>query len=412
MNLWDEITAGLNKYEPPGNYLTTLQGVNNHIHTPYSFSAFDSIDSIIAGAKEEKISVLGINDFNTVDGYHEWAVKCYKNGIFPLFNIEMTGLDRSYMKKGLRINDPNNPGRIYISGKGLAYPPALSAKSADRLSLIKELSNDHVYRMTLRINDIIGKINDKLLIDFDEMLNEYTMGMVRERHLAGMVRINIEKVYPRNNDRISVLTQLLGKDIKTDKINNRAYLENLIRSKLLKAGGDAFVEEDPEIFIEPQAISNIILDAGGIPTYPFLADYNDGLYTDFEADREKAAEKLAESGFYSVEFIPSRNKSHLFREYVIYLYEKGFLVTFGTEHNSPGEKPLEVLVEGDNKIEDELLRINYEGACVMATHQYLYATTGTGYIDKNGKPEIKKKEEFVNLGDRLIKLMNKGLYGK
>ena len=41
---------------------------------------------------------------------------------FPLFNIEFIGLLKDEQKKGIRINDPNNPGRIYFSGKGLDYP--------------------------------------------------------------------------------------------------------------------------------------------------------------------------------------------------------------------------------------------------------------------------------------------------
>ena len=412
MNFWNDISTRLDNAIIPVGSGTVSTKVNNHIHTPYSYSAFDSIDRIISRAKEENISVLGINDFNTVDGFREWAAKCFGTGIFPLFNIEMIGLNRADQENGLRINDPNNPGRTYISGKGLAYPSVMSVKSADRLRHIKELSNDHVYSMTQRINDILVKINEKLSIDFDEMSNNHTRGMVRERHLAGMIRINIEKIYPEIKDRREIFKRLLEEDIHADKLNDRAWLENLIRSRLLKAGGPAFIEEDPDIFIEPDDIRDIILDAGGIPTYPFLADYSGGLYTDFEADKEKAAEKLTESGFYSAEFIPARNRSILLREYVLFLYEKGFIVTFGTEHNAPGEKPVEVFLENERKLDDELLRINYEGACVLAAHQYLNATEGRGYLDEGGQPRRDKKEEFINLGDRLIKMTNKGLYEK
>ena len=36
---------------------------NGHIHTPYSFSAFTALETAFRMAVEEKIAVLGINDF-------------------------------------------------------------------------------------------------------------------------------------------------------------------------------------------------------------------------------------------------------------------------------------------------------------------------------------------------------------
>ncbi|GEM_PF-4695014 len=53
--------------------------VNAHLHTPYSFSAFRDIDDALDRAATENVKVVG-------------------------------------------INDPANPGHIYLSGKGLAYP--------------------------------------------------------------------------------------------------------------------------------------------------------------------------------------------------------------------------------------------------------------------------------------------------
>ena len=107
MDIWKHISALKEE-------LVYLDGIsiNNHVHTPWSFSSFASIDELILQAKTENISVLGINDFNTLAGYSEFAEKCISNSIFPLFNIEMIGLDREDRKNGLKINDPANPGRI------------------------------------------------------------------------------------------------------------------------------------------------------------------------------------------------------------------------------------------------------------------------------------------------------------
>ncbi len=40
-----------------------IHNVNNHFHTPYSFSAFSDIKEVFEMAKKENIKVLGINDF-------------------------------------------------------------------------------------------------------------------------------------------------------------------------------------------------------------------------------------------------------------------------------------------------------------------------------------------------------------
>ncbi|MEA1886826.1 MAG: PHP domain-containing protein [Bacteroidota bacterium] len=403
MNIWTEISEKLKSETTAYRDQHECLKVNAHIHTSYSFSSFDSIDSIVAEARKENIKVLGINDFNTVDGYPEWAVKCYKAGILPLFNIEMIGLSHIDMKKGHRVNDPNNPGRTYISGKALAYPLKLSPGNELRLKHIRDLSNEHVRLMTHKVNDLLDEIDDNLMIDFDKMLHDHTLGMARERHLAAMIRREIENNHMPGKDRDEIFFTLLGNDYIDIKNGDNAQLENLIRFKLLKAGGAAFVEEDPEIFIEPDEIRDLILDAKGIPTYPFLADFNKGRYTDFEADRERAASSLFEQGFYSVEFIPARNDYQKLRDYVAFLYGRGFIITFGTEHNSPGVKPLEVKAAGSHDLDDFLLRVNYEGACIMAAHQYLVATNRSGYLDENRLPKISDKKAFIELGNRIIK---------
>ncbi|MCD4770467.1 MAG: PHP domain-containing protein [Bacteroidales bacterium] len=406
MNIWNKISERLKT--DPSDYKHSLEPlkVNSHIHTPYSFSSFDSIDSIIKQTKKEGLAVVGINDFNSVDGYDEWAAKCLSNNLFPLFNIEIIGLNREEMANGRRINDPNNPGRIYISGKALSYPVSMSGRSLDRLTNIRDLSNNHVYLMTRKVNAILRSLDIDMEIDFDEMLQDHTKGMVRERHLAGMIRLAIEKRYGDKETQIKFMIWLLGENYHDVDHNNSALVENCIRSKLLKSGGAAFIDEDPEIFIDPESIREIIIDAGGIPTYPFLADFNNGSYTDFEVDREKATSSLIKQGYYSVEFIPDRNEFDRFREYALYLYDQGFVVTFGTEHNSPGIKPLEVSAAGNHPLDEELLRINYEGACIMAAHQYKTWEEGEGYLTKDGMPKRERRDEYITLGNSIIRMVN------
>ena len=129
---------------------------NGHIHTPYSFSAFSDLDSVFTMAKEENICLLGINDFYVTDGFPKFYDGCIRNRIFPLFNIEFIGLMKEEQKKGIRINDPNNPGRIYFCGKGLDYPFHLSWRKRRGLNKVKEETQNQLRAMVSKLNTLIS----------------------------------------------------------------------------------------------------------------------------------------------------------------------------------------------------------------------------------------------------------------
>jgi predicted metal-dependent phosphoesterase TrpH len=45
-----------------------IVNVNAHLHTPYSFSAFESLTQALDLALEQGVRVVGINDFYSMDG--------------------------------------------------------------------------------------------------------------------------------------------------------------------------------------------------------------------------------------------------------------------------------------------------------------------------------------------------------
>ena len=55
-----------------------MLNVNCHLHTPYSFSAFEDIDDALNRAVAEDVKVVGINDFYTSKVFKEWKVGCDK----------------------------------------------------------------------------------------------------------------------------------------------------------------------------------------------------------------------------------------------------------------------------------------------------------------------------------------------
>lgn len=382
-----------------------IPNVNAHLHTPYSFSAFEKLTDALDQAVNENVQVVGINDFYSMDGYREWHDEAIRRKLFPLFNIELISLQAEDQANGIRVNDPNNPGRTYLSGKGLRYPVTLGEPYASELAAVRAESNAQVQTMCQQLNDLLKSVNAGFLLDFEWIKHKLTQGAIRERHLAKALRLAVYQHFENEPEAIAAfLPRLFGGIALQSAVNNHAAIENEIRGKLLKAGGAAFVPEDPKAFLPMEKVIEIILAAGGIPTYPFLGDDANSTFTDFEKDIEQAAETLKRRGIFSVEFITTRNKLEVLEQYASYLYEKGFVVTFGSEHNTPASEPIELFARGQTPLTNHLKSINYEGACIIAAHQNLIRNgRHGGYVDRSGLPDLTKRDDFIEKGNELIK---------
>jgi len=343
--------------------------VNAHLHTPYSFSAFNNVPQALDMAASEGVKVVGINDFYSMDGYGQWKEECCKRSLFPLFNIEFISLNVEDQAAGVRVNDPNNPGRTYLSAKGLAYPVILTGEPARQLAAVKAESNAQVEKMCGKLNAHLDAVKAGFNIDFREVEQKLTRGSIRERHLAKALRLAVDAKVP-DPEKLAFYERLFGgKALKSD-VANVAGVENEIRGNLLKSGGAAFVPEDPKAFLPMTTVQSIIEAAGGIPTYPFLADDAKGCFTDFEQDLQKCADTLKKRGFKSVEFITTRNTTEVLEQYASYLEDEGFAVTFGSEHNTPAMEPILLRTRNHPEgLSQKLREINYRGACIVAAHQ-------------------------------------------
>lgn len=343
--------------------------VNAHLHTPYSFSAFTGVKQALDMAAAEGVKVVGINDFYSMDGYAEWKEECGARRLFPLFNIEFISLNSEDQAAGLRVNDPNNPGRTYLSGKGLACPVILKGEEAAQLAAVKAESNRQVEAMCAKLNGHLDAVKAGFNLSYAQIVKELTCGSVRERHLAKALRMAVD-ARVADSAKAELYERIFGgKPLKSDP-SNVAAVENEIRGNLLKAGGAAFVPEDPKAFLPMQTVQRIIEAAGGIPTYPFLGDDAKGCFTDFEGDLQKAADILKKRGFTSCEFITTRNTTEVLEQYASYLEDEGFVVTFGSEHNTPALEPVKLRTRNHPEgLSEKLREINYRGACRVAAHQ-------------------------------------------
>lgn len=93
--------------------------VNAHVHLPPNFTAFETITQAVEMADAQNVRVLGATNYYDYSIYTEFAAKSSRHGIFPLFGLEIITLVESLVQMGVKINDPGNPGKYYLCGKGI-----------------------------------------------------------------------------------------------------------------------------------------------------------------------------------------------------------------------------------------------------------------------------------------------------
>lgn len=388
--------------EAPESKSSKILWVNGHFHTPFSFSAFTEMEQAFQLAEAEGVQVLGINDFYTTDGYAEFAQLAARYKIFPLFNIEFMSLQKDLQQANVRVNDPVNPGRTYLSGKGLTQPLILADKQKKLLKMVQHESNVQTAEMVEKLNTWLAELHAGLSFTFEGLKAKYAKNLLRERHIAKAMRLAVDEKFNTPEEKKSFYTQLFsGKEVKSN-LNDVASLENEIRGNLLKSGGKAFVAEDPKAFLSLEQVNDIIVKAGGIACYPVLLDDAKGTITDYERNKVNLYETLVSKGIYSIELIPGRNTFVVLKDFVTYFRSRNFLITFGTEHNTPQLDPMKVTCSGGVELDADMERIGYEGACILAAHQYLLAKGEEGYLDADGVAQMKKYDEFAKLGNAVI----------
>ena len=178
-------------------------------------------------AREEQVRVLGINDFYTMAGYEEFHDLAADYKLFPMFNIEFMGLLKDEQKNGIRVNDPTNPGRTYLSGKGLDFPVNLEGNSLKKLENVRTESLNQTRKMVELASKQLQAADPGLSLDYDDILEHYTRGMVRERHIARVIRIKIFEKYDGEEQRKAILKKLYnGKESSVKYLDLLKELHN------------------------------------------------------------------------------------------------------------------------------------------------------------------------------------------
>lgn len=387
--------------------------INSHIHLPPNFSAFDTVEHAIGLAREQSIGILGVSNYYDFGVYGNFTRRVAQAGIFPLFGLEVITLDDDLLAAGTRVNDPGNPGKIYFCGKGITQFEPMNAEATRLMGVIRAADSRRMAAMIASMESLFSKgglatgLTEQAVIA--RIVKRHACPAeavyIQERHIAqAFQEVFFENV--AEADRAGRLAALLGEeaDALRDAVADHVKLQNLLRSRLMKAGKPAFVAET---FVDFDHARQLILQLGGIPCYPVLADGASPV-CGFEDPARQLVENIQSRQVHLAEFIPLRNKPEVLTEYVTTLRRAGLVITAGTEHNTLDLVPIEPTCLAGAPVPEAVAGIFYEGACVVAAHQFLNLHGQCGYVDAQGRlnPEFDDPEKriaaFRGLGETLI----------
>lgn len=363
-------------------------GVNAHIHLPPNFSAFETMAQAVELASAQGVRVLGASNYYDYSIYSDFSTLAKRQNVFPLFGLEIIARIDSLVQANVKINDPGNPGKMYICGKGITRFAPMSEEAATLLEVIRRNDSERMARMTARLAEVFAQAGVETGLTEDRVKDQVMARhgcpretvYLQERHLAQAFQEALFAQVP-GEERGDALAHLFGTPSKSSA-EDAVGVQNEIRSHLMKAGKAAYVEET---FVDFDHAYRLILALGGIPCYPILADGATPICA-FEAPLERLIDDLRARHIYCAELIPIRNQPDVLRRYVEAVRAAGLIVTAGTEHNTRDLLPIEPTCVQGQPIPDDLKEIFWEGACVVAAHQHLTERGEPGFVDGEGNP--------------------------
>ncbi|HEY3414978.1 MAG TPA: hypothetical protein VGM51_18240 [Armatimonadota bacterium] len=339
-----------------------MNSANTHIHLPPNFSAFESVEQAVALACDEEVGILGASNYYDFTVYSEFGTLCHQHSITPLFGMEIVLGLPELADRGVRVNDPGNPGKMYLCGKALSRWKTPTAEADRLLNTIRHNDSARMAEMVDRMAEIFAEAGVETRLDARRIVNSIVLRYgcaqetvyLQERHVAQAFQEALFQMV-RQGERVQALSAILKAPVSAD---DEARTQAQIRNRLMKAGKPAFVEET---FIGLEDGLRLISELGGIPCYPVLADGAD-VACEYEADVNALIEKLLALGIRHAEFIPNRNSPETLRAYVLPMRDAGLSVSAGTEHNTLDLLPMTPTCMDGEPIPDDVQAVFAQGA--------------------------------------------------
>lgn len=350
--------------------------VNMHCHTFFSFNGYGYSPMALAWlAKRRGLRLVGIVDFDVLDGVDEFLAACELVGMRGSAGMET----RVYVPEFARreINSPGEPGVYYHMGIGFT--------TSQVPQVVASILADMRRRAVERNQDMLARVNahlDPLIIDYErDVLPLTPNGNATERHIltaylqaAGQMISEPTRFWAHKLDMTANQISAI--------IDDKPKFQNLVRAKLMKRGGVGYVQPGPDTFPLVEAFHDLIIACGALPCAAWLDGTSEG-----ERDIEELLGLLIDKGVVALNIIPDRNwniadlevkqvKLQKLYDVVKLAQELDLPLNIGTEMNSYGQK----LVDDFDAPELGPIRTAFiDGAYFIYGHTVAQRVLGLGY---------------------------------
>jgi hypothetical protein len=312
---------------------------------------------------------LGASNYYDFSVYTDLAERCAERALYPVFGVEAFCYLPDLRDAGVLVNDPGNPGKMYLCGKGLARLDPMPAAAVERLNVIRQVDGARVAAQVERLTQVFADAGLTVRVAVADVVAKVAAragvaaGTVhlQERHVAqAFAEALVDSVGQADlGDAVERLTG--ASPGRLDPVS----VQNHLRSTLLKAGRPAYVPEADTVTFD--LVSALVRDLGGFPCYPVLADGASPV-CGFESSIADLAAWLIANDVPAVELIPNRNAPQVLLDYVEGLRGAGLVVMAGTEHNTLDMIGMEPTCADGSPLPDRVREVVWEGACVAVAH--------------------------------------------
>jgi len=381
---------------------------NMHCHTFFSFNAYGHSPTSLAWlAKRHGFKLMGIVDFDVLDGVDEFLDACELVGVRGSAGIETRVFLPEFATR--EINSPGEPGVLYHMGIGFT--------TSQVPETVANILADLRQRAARRNQAVVERVNaylDPVAIDYErDVLPLTPAGNPTERHIVVAYVRAAERIVPKL---LGFWANKLG--VATDQvatlIGDAPRFQDLIRAKLMKRGGVGYVQPDSGMFPTVEEFHRLILVCGALPCAAWLDGTSAG-----EQAIEELLDLLISKGVVALNIIPDRNwniadpetrrvKVQNLYDVVHLAQELALPLNVGTEMNSFGQK----LVDDFDAPELAPVRQAFlDGAHFIYGHTVLQRALGLGYQSGWALTHLPTRRERNAFYTRLGRLVPPGKPG-
>ena len=387
---------------------TQHEVANMHCHTFFSFNAYGYSPTALAWiAKRRGFKLMGIVDFDVLDGVEEFLAACDRVGVRGVAEMETRVFFPEFST--LETNSPGEPGIYYHMGIG--FTSSQAPESGARLLI------DMRQRATRRNLEMLYKLNDYLApatIDYErDVLPLTPTGNATERHMLAAYLHAAELKAPDLDVYWAEKLKSSPEQIAQLRRDKPAF-QNLVRARLMKRGGVGYAQPGHDSFPSIEDFHAMVEACDAIVCATWLDGLSNG-----EQRMEEELEILTKKGASALNIVPDRNWNvsdpELRRLKVQKLYDVVRLaeqfdlpLNIGTEMNTYGNK----LIDDFDVAELASIRQAFlDGAYFTYGHTVLQRALGLGYQSTWAKKHFSSRREKNAFYTRIGTLVPPGPQG-